>query len=68
MSRMRQPSLRLSSLEDVAGLRSKAKRRTLFGLLHSDRWDHILLQVTHHFSQAESEEWVGEGDGGLHAQ
>ena len=38
MSRQRQPSLRLLSL-NVNGLRSADKRRTLFSLLHRDRWE-----------------------------
>ena len=58
MSRPRQPSLRLLSL-NVNGLRDAAKRRTLFSLLHRDRWDVVLLQETHHSSQAEGEEWLG---------
>ena len=28
---------------------------------------HLFLQETHHSSQAESEEWVGKGKGGLRA-
>ena len=59
-----QPSLRLLSL-NVNGLRDAGKRRTLFNLLRRDRWDVVLLQETHHASQAEAEEWIGEGPGGL---
>ena len=47
MTRQRQPSLRLLSL-NVNGLRDKDKRRRLFYLLHRDRWDVILLQKSHH--------------------
>ncbi len=66
MSSSGQPSLRLLSL-NVNGLRDAAKRRTLFNLLHRDRWDVVLLQETHHVSQAEGKEWIGEGAGGLRA-
>ena len=60
MSRQRQPSLRLLSL-NVNGLRSADKRRTLFSLLHRDRWDVVLLQETHHTDDAEAQAWTQEG-------
>ncbi len=64
MSRQRQPSLRLLSL-NVNGLRSADKRRTLFSLLHRDRWDVVLLQETHHTDDAEAQAWTQEGPHGL---
>ena len=64
MSRQRQPSLRLLSL-NVNGLRSADKRRTLFRLLHRDRWDVVLLQETHHTDEAEGQAWTQEGPDGL---
>lgn len=66
MSLTRQRSLRLLGL-NVVGLRIKAKGKTVFKLLHRDRWDVVLLQETHHSSQADSEKWVGERGGGLRA-
>lgn len=53
-------SLRLLSL-NVNGLRSADKRRTLFSLLHRDRWDVVLLQETHHTDDAEAQAWTQEG-------
>ena len=64
MSRRKQPSLRLLSL-NVNGLRDPAKRRTLFNLLHRDQWDVVLLQETHHSSAAEGQAWAEEGPNGL---
>ena len=64
MSRQRQPSLRLLSL-NVNGLRSADKRRTLFNLLHRDRWDVVLLQETHHSDGTEGQAWTQEGPHGL---
>ena len=64
MSRQRQPSLRLLSL-NVNGLRSADKRRTLFSLLHRDRWDVVLLQETHHTDDTEAQAWTQEGPHGL---
>ena len=60
MSRQRHPSLRLLSL-NVNGLRSADKRRTLFRLLHRDRWDVVLLQETHHTDETEGQSWTQEG-------
>ena len=64
MSRQRQSSLRLLSL-NVNGLRSADKRRTLFRLLHRNRWDVVLLQETHHTDEAEGQAWTQEGPDGL---
>jgi len=64
MSRQRQPSLRLLSL-NVNGLRSADKRRTLFRLLRRDRWDVALLKETHHTDEAEGQAWTQEGPHGL---
>ena len=64
MSRQRQPSLRLLSL-NVNGLRSADKRRTLFSLFQRDRWDVVLLQETHHADASEGEAWTQEGPHGL---
>ena len=60
MSRQRQPSLRLLSL-NVNGLWSADKRRTLFSLLQRDRWDVVLLQETHH---TDDNEGTGMDTGG----
>ena len=66
MNACMRPSLKCLSL-NVNGMRNIAKRRTLFSLLRSGRWDVVALQETHHVSTQEGEDWAASGVGPLHA-
>jgi len=63
-SHARRPCLTLASL-NVNGLRDARKRAGLFHRLHAraDGVDILLLQETHHESQAEADEWMRQGLG-----
>ena len=55
-------NLRLLTL-NVNGLQNASKRRTLFSCILQGRWDVVLLQETHHASEAEALAWLREGAG-----